>query len=221
MSRRLACFVDGFNLYHSLSAAQMQHPGAALKWLDVAGLCRGFAALVTADSVLGSVDYFTALPHHLSAVDPARVQRHRIYLRALSAHRNPNVRIHEGRISRQSIEIMRDGRTERWETWREKGTDVALASAVLEQAQQEAFDDAIIVSGDTDYVPLVSAFARLHPARTLRFALPFLREPRELRRVAPLSFVLSVESYRSHQLPPSVRLPSGKRVHCPAPWLAR
>jgi len=221
MSRRLACFVDGFNLYHSLSAAQESRPDLVLKWLDLGALCRGFAQLVSQDSVLVSIDHFTAIPHHLKAADPARIHRHLVYLRALSAQRQPRIRIHEGRISRQSIEIRREGRTERWESWREKGTDVALAATVLELAQLELFDDAILVSGDTDYAPLAGIFARLHPAKTLRFALPFLREPRELRVVAPASFALSIDAYASSQMPEAVRLPSGKCVHCPAEWIPR
>lgn len=219
MSRRLACFVDGFNLYHSLSAAQERHPDKMLKWLDLRTLCRGFAPLVASDAALVSVDHYTAIPLHLADKDPARVRRHQLYLRALSAQRQPAIRIHSGKISRQSIVIVRDGRSERWDTWREKGTDVALASAVLELAHRDAFDDAIIVSGDADYVPLTGVFCRLHPGKTLRFALPYLREPRELRSAAPDSFALSVQSYLSNQMSEAVRLPSGKWVHCPKEWI--
>lgn len=221
MSHRLACFVDGFNLYHSLSAAQERHPEKLLKWLDLKALCRGFAPLVANDAALVSVDYFTAIPLHLLDKDPARVRRHQLYLRALSAQRQPVIRIHEGKISRQSIVIVREGTSERWETWREKGTDVALASAVLELAHHDAFDDAIIVSGDADYAPLAQVFIRLHPAKTLRFALPYLREPRELRSVAPASFALSVQSYLSNQMPEAIRLPSGKCMYCPKEWMTK
>lgn len=221
MSRRLACFVDGFNLYHSLSAAQERHPDKMLKWLDIRALCRGFAPLVANSASLVSIDHFTAIPLHLVDKDPARVRRHQIYLRALSAQRQPAIRIHEGKISRQSVVIVRDKKSERWETWREKGTDVALASAVLELAHRDAFDDAIIVSGDADYAPLAQVFVRLHPGKTLRFALPYLREPRELRTVAPASFALSVQSYLSNQMSEAVRLPSGKWVHCPGEWIPR
>ena len=219
MSRRMACFIDGFNLYHSLSATQHLHPNSVVKWLDVAQLCHGLAHIVSNDAMLVSMDYFTALPHHLKFKEPNRVHRHQIYLRALSAQRSPSIRIHEGKISRQSIEITRDGQSEYWETWREKGTDVALAASVLELGQLGAFNDAVIISGDADYVPLTKIFVRMNPEKTLRFALPFLRESRELKQAAPLSFALSAQAYISCQMPLSVRLPSGKHVHCPKEWL--
>ena len=221
MSRRIACFIDGFNLYHSLAATQERHPSLALKWLDLRSLCRSFAPIVAADGTLVSVDYFTAIPYHLAPHEPARVHRHLIYLRALTAQRQPTIHIHEGKISRQTLVITCDGHTKPWETWREKGTDVALAATVLEYAFHDTYDDAVIVSGDTDYAPLVSTFSRLYPNKTLRFALPFLRESRELRTVAPFSFVLSIQSYLSNQLSAAVRLPSGKQVHCPREWLSK
>jgi uncharacterized LabA/DUF88 family protein len=221
MSRRMACFVDGFNLYHSVSATQQLHPNKALKWLDVAQMCHGLAHIVSNEAMLVSIDYFTALPYHLKYKDPDRVHRHQIYLRALSAQRRPSIRIHEGKISRQTIEISREGQSEHWDTWREKGTDVALAATVLELSQLDAFDDAVIISGDADYVPLVNVFTRLNPEKTVRFALPFLRESRELKQAAPLSFTLSAQTYISRQMSLSVRLPSGKHVHCPKEWLSR
>jgi len=214
----VACFVDGLNLQHSLRAAEEVAGMGPLRWLDLHRLCRSFAPLVAQDARLASIDYFTALPHHLAQTEPSRLQRHLLYLRALGTLSEPTVTVHEGRISRQTIQVMRDGRKERWETWREKGTDVALAAAVLEKAGGGGMDDAVIVSGDADYIPLATAFARMHPDKSLRFALPFRREPREIRRAAPLSFSLSAQSYAACQLPDSIALPNGKVIHRPSEW---
>ncbi len=44
-----------------------------------------------------------------------------------------------------------------WTSWTEKGVDVALATKMLTHAMDRAFDTAILVSGDKDYLETVRA----------------------------------------------------------------
>ena len=213
MPARAAVLIDGFNLYHSLQADK------ASKWLDPCKLIKD-ALIQQADTAeVVAIHYFTALPLHLSLTDPGRLARHRIYLRALSAQRNPRIEIHHGRIRAQSIEISQGRSKTRGRIWREKGTDIALAVKLFELAMTGAYDEFIIVSGDADYGPLAKGFARMHLGRRLIFAFPLLRVSNELLNLAPGSLILTQAHYRASRLPDEIILPCGKKLHCPKEWL--
>jgi len=202
MPARAAVLIDGFNLYHSLQADK------ASKWLDSCKLIKD-ALIQQADTAeVVAIHYFTALPLHLSLTDPGRLARHRIYLRALSAQRNPRIEIHHGRIRAQSIEISQGRSKTRGRIWREKGTDIALAVKLFELAMTGAYDEFIIVSGDADYGPLAKGFARMHLGRRLIFAFPLLRVSNELLNLAPGSLILTQAHYRASRLPDEIILPA-------------
>jgi uncharacterized LabA/DUF88 family protein len=218
MKPRAAFFVDGFNLYHSLAAFAKETGDDSVKWLDIVGLADGTLHEIGGGASLRSVNYFTAIPEHLYISDPGRLQRHRTYLRALTAHGSIRPTIILGRIAQQQLQISSAGGAVFGSLWREKGTDVALAMALLLEASKGDLDEAIIISGDADYLPAVRVFREMYPNVGLRFAFPRGRVSKELSREAPNSFTLTSAAYLSQRLPESIRLPSGKFLHCPAEW---
>lgn len=209
---RVALFIDGFNLYHSLAETERRHPELRVKWLDPIQLARHCLSAISPQARLASIDWFSAIPEHLQTRDPGKLQRHRLYLRALEAARSPEIRIHLGKIRRNPTSP-----TDR-PTWSEKGTDVALACKVLELGVTDAFDEALVVSGDTDYLPLPGALARLCPGKRMRFALPFRRAPAALLKACEGSIILSPELYAHSQLDNPLRLPNGRLLHAPTEW---
>ena len=218
MSPHVGFFVDGFNLYHSLATLAKESGDESVKWLDLVGLANGCLHEIGGSSLLRSVHYFTALPEHLYLTDPGRLQRHRAYLRALTAYGVVRPSIVLGRIMQQQISIQVAGVNVIGRVWREKGTDVALAMALLREASLGDMDEAVIVSGDADYLPAVKVFREMYPRIGLRFAFPRGRASKELSREAPASFTLNSAAYRSHRLPDRIKLPSGKYMHCPFAW---
>lgn len=218
MSPRVGFFVDGFNLYHSLASLAVESGDESVKWLDLRLLARVMLPLVSPTASLRSVHYFTALPEHLHLSDPARLQRHRTYLRALTARGPTRPVIILGRIAQQQVQVQVAGVNVMGRVWREKGTDVALAMALLREASSGDLDDAIIVSGDADYLPAIKACREMYPRVRVRFAFPRGRASKELGREAPGSFTLHAQTYLSCRLPEQIKLPSGKIVYCPPPW---
>lgn len=218
MSPRVGFFVDGFNLYHSLATLAKESGDESVKWLDLVGLANGCLHEIGGSSLLRSVHYFTALPEYLYLADSGRLQRHRAYLRALTAYGVVRPSIVLGRIMQQQVTIQVAGVNVTGRVWREKGTDVALAMALLREASLGDMDEAVILSGDTDYLPAVQVFREMYPRIGLRFAFPRGRASKELSREAPASFTLNSAAYRSHRLPDRIRLPSGKYLHCPLEW---
>jgi hypothetical protein len=221
MSPRVGFFVDGFNLYHSVAAFAEEVSDESVKWLDLQGLARGIQPLISPTASLASIHYFTAIPEHLYLADPGRLQRHRTYVRALTAHGSLRPSIILGRIAQQQVQVRTATGGVIGSLWREKGTDVALAMALLREASKGDLDEAVIVSGDADYLPAVKVFREMYPRLGLRFAFPRGRASKELSREAPQSFTLTSAAYLSHRLPESIRLPSGKWLHCPAEWRRR
>jgi len=205
---RVVWLVDGFNLYHSLEICGREKAGG-LKWLNLNQLASEHLSVIGPKAELAEVRYYSALPWHLTTADPARLARHEAYLRALTAWR-PTTKVTLGHFQAHA----RGGERH----WREKGTDVAIATDVMELAMDGAVDHVVVVSGDADYVPLAEMVRRRFAGLSLRFAFPASRFSRRLRVLCPGSFTLTAESYRRCQFPLSVQLPSGRHVHCPQEW---
>ncbi len=102
--------------------------------------------------------------------------------------------------------------------YEEKETDVAIACAVLGDALDDKLDSAVVISGDSDFIPLAKAFAERAISKELRFAFPFARGTKRLRQLCPASFTISKEAYAKYQFDDRVRLPSGKFVTIPDDW---
>jgi hypothetical protein len=83
---RVAFIVDGFNVYHSLKAAEKRAGGWSLRWLDLRGLCATLLNSVFGPGAeLTGVYYFSAYASHLELRNPAVTKRHRTYVEALKA----------------------------------------------------------------------------------------------------------------------------------------
>jgi hypothetical protein len=210
--------VDGFNLYHSVAKVAQETADESVKWLDLQGMARGILPLVSPTATLASIHYFTALPEHLYLTDPGRLSRHRTYLRALTAHGSMRSSIILGRIAQQQVQVKTPSGEVAGCIWREKGTDIALAMALLREASKGELDEAVIISGDADYLPAIKVFREMYPHLGLRFAFPRGRASKVLSRETPNSFTLTSAAYLSHRLPERIRLPSGKWLHCPVEW---
>ena len=141
-------YIDGFNLYYgSLRGSP------ALKWLNPAEMCR----ILLPNQEINRIRYFTArispLPH-----DPQAPYRQGVYLRALRTI--PNLTIHLGRFVTRPTRLPRDPLTYLPEQDRpemlsvlrteEKRTDVNLATYLLVDCFDNDFDEAVIVSNDSD-----------------------------------------------------------------------
>ncbi len=92
------------------------------------------------------VEYFTTL----ATWDPAKVARHRLFIKANEAE---GVRITYGEFKRKQRKCPE--RKSLIKTFEEKQTDVNIAIRLFELAAQDRYDNAIIVSGDTDLIPAV------------------------------------------------------------------
>ena len=101
-----------------------------------------------------------------------------------------------------------------WIAYEEKETDVNIATALIEDAVEDRYDIAILVSGDSDLRPLLRV-KRLRPERH-HCAFPPSRHSRVLARAVDAYVTISHSRVHNAQLPPRSSLRGGVRLTRPA-----
>ena len=137
-------YIDGFNMYHRAVR------GTPYKWLDLSKLCR---TLLLPAHQINRIRYFTALvdarPHDLS-----QPRRQLIYIRALKTI--PNLTDHYGLFRTDpkrlplTHPIVGVQRFVEVDVTTEKGSDVNLASYLLADGYQGDYEQALVISNDSD-----------------------------------------------------------------------
>jgi hypothetical protein len=153
---RVACYIDGFNFYHSLDDLGKPH----LKWVDLWALSE---SLCRPGETLGKVAYFSAF----ATWRPDAYARHRHYVAAL---KNSGVECHMARFSEQTARCNKCGAT--WKRHEEKETDVHFSLTFLEDAIDDIFDRAIVISADGDHIPAIRKIKTRLPRKQLFAATP-------------------------------------------------
>ena len=170
MKERVACFIDGFNLYHAIHDLDRNH----LKWVNLWRLMEFF--LDPAEHQLMSVWYFSAFATWL----PKPFVRHRRYVRAL---RSVGVVPVMGRFKVKDRSCRECGCN--WEAHEEKESDVNIALWMLDGAYRDEFDRAHLVTGDSDLMPAVRLLRKRFPEKAVKvIAPPERRHGRDVAREA-------------------------------------
>jgi uncharacterized LabA/DUF88 family protein len=212
---RTRVYVDGFNLYYG---AFREGPFGAYKWLNLVGFCRD---ILSKGSRVDTVRYFTARVKPTSA-DPGAPARQAAYIQALRTL--PEVTIHMGTFSTHpKVRPVADPRAHCQPAvevliTEEKGSDVNLATYLLLDAFDDAFDTAVIVSDDSDLLePTTLVKGRFGK----RLVVIRIRTDRGsvFRNVADAVYDANrLRYYSQNQFPPSLRSASGRVISKPAGW---
>jgi uncharacterized LabA/DUF88 family protein len=199
-----AFYVDGFNLYHSLKTTRKTEH---LLWLDLHALCK---ALIAPGEDLTLVKYFTALTHW----NPDKVRRHQTFLTALE---NTGVTVVYGRFSPTTRVCGLCGK--QYPTNEEKETDVNIASGIIRDGLEGAYDVAYLMTGDSDQAPTIKALRALSPGKKVVAVFSVNRHSAHLKNLADRAIQLTWRHFARNQFPNPVVLRSGKELHCPPSWL--
>ena len=203
---RVFAYVDGLNLHHGMLDARLHNA----RWLDLWAMC---ATLPRPGQRLSLVRYFTArIRDDLSAAKDQAV-----FIDALLAR--GGVEIDFGYFLATSVECRQCGfvrpRNE------EKRTDVNMVVRLLEDAFDDRFDLAIVVSADSDFVAPIESVRRRFPDKRVMVAFPPKRRSAQLRRAADAAHHLSGPTIRSSRLPDPVIAASGVELRAPREWLPK
>lgn len=214
-TNRTRVYIDGFNFYYG---AFRDGPHKKYKWLDLVRFCR---EILPSDSNIDMVRYFTARVNPRGS-DPGAPARQAAYLRALQTL--PEISIHEGTFSthpkyrqvadpsahcQNKVEVL---------ITEEKGSDVNLATYLLLDAFDDAFDVAVVISDDSD---LLQPMRIVKKRFKKKLAVIRVRTNRAsvFRSLADSVYDADRERYYSRsQFPPMLKSKTGKPIEKPAGW---
>lgn len=216
---RIIVYIDGFNLYYRALR------GTAHKWLNIAALS---AAALPSVCQLQRVNYYTA--RISGRTDPTAPARQHAYLRALSSL--PLVHIHYGNFLanekwaglvqppqfRPSFTLPAGAAPQVAYVWKteEKGSDVNLGVHLVRDAFTGIFDEAAILTNDTDLVEPVRIVTQ-EVGLPVTLLTPVNKPATSLARVA--SHIRHISPYvGACQFPDPLLLPNGKVVTKPTGW---
>ena len=128
----------------------------------------------------------------------------------------PGVSLHYGYFLPRRVHCRNCGET--WQSYEEKRTDVNIAAELLGDAQDDAFDTAMTISGDGDLASVVQAVRDRYRRKRFVVAFPPGRHSNDLRRVARKAFTIAEAALRNSQLPDSVPTPGGPSLERPLRW---
>jgi len=179
-------------------------------WLDVQRLSQ---RLLKPHQELVAVRYFTSRVS-ASLSDPHQAKRQGVYIEALQALAGTT--LHFGHYLTKTVKCFKCGAE--WRTNEEKMTDVNIAIALMEDAFTNAFDTALLISGDSDLVGPVVQVKKLYPNKRVVIAFPPERTSARLRQEAHDSFVIGRKVLKESQLSDEVRKPNGFVLKRPESW---
>lgn len=205
-AERLVAYIDGFNLYYGLRDARLR----SSRWLDLHGVC---TSLLKPSQQLEFVRYFTTRVRG----DPHAARRQSVYIDALLAR--GGIEIDFGHFLSSSTHCRNCGAVR--QKHEEKRTDVNIAVRLLEDAYDDRFDTAMVVSGDSDLVPPITSVRSRFPHKRVLVAAPPERWSAQLGQAANAALQISALTIRSNRLPDPVVTPSGMRLRAPRGWLPR
>ena len=204
--QRVAVYIDGLNLYYGLRSKDWRR----YYWLNLRRLSEN---LLRPDQQLTQVRYFTAKLMS-DEENPGQPERQDAYLQALATL--PNLSIHYGYHLPKTRECKQCGAI--LQTHEEKMTDVNIAAAFLCDAQDDVFDTAILITGDSDQSGPISVVKDRHPNKRVLVAFPPDRHSKQLRQVSHVSFTIGRGKIAASQFPDPVIKPDGYSIHKPAQW---
>ncbi len=197
-------YVDGFNLYYGLKSKGWRR----YYWLDLVSLS---FRLLRSGQQLVAVRYFTA---RITRPKNSKAQRQAKYLEALETL--PKLTIEYGHFLKKVRECGNCGA--RWTDYEEKMTDVNLATLLLGDAQDDAFDVAMVLSADSYLSSPIEAVLSRYPEKRVVVVFPPDRRSDRLRKVASAAFTVGRKVLKDSQFPQRIFKTDGRVVERPRKW---
>jgi len=161
---RVKVYFDGFNMYHALHHLRENH----LKWVNLHKLSKRLIRPRTQE--LAGVVYCSALATHFTGTkDHSKLSRHTAYKDALEAK---GVDCRMGKFAKRDLFFTRHNYRAKWKRREEKQTDVRIAISVIEDAYENEFDAALVVSCDSDLVPCFESVQKRFPEKRMVTVAP-------------------------------------------------
>lgn len=220
-------YIDGYNLYYGLLR------GTPYKWLDVVKFCETICHDENPNFQIDMVKFFTSpIKAKISTRKDQAARSQRLYLNALK-HKYPDrIMIVEGffQLTKGLFPRYKNplDKTDKVKVWRleEKQTDVNIALHLYNDVVQKKTEQVVLVSNDSDFVPVFEFAKQVNPKIHIGSILP--RIYTEGKNNRPASTELSKLSdwsrhyihpkeLQTSQLPPMIATKK-KPIYKPSYW---
>lgn len=201
--KRVITYIDGFNLYFGLKSKGWRR----YFWLNLLALSQ---QLVRPENDLCGVKYFTSRISRPAA----KQARQSAYIDAIGTL--DKTAIFFGQYQPDPRACLNCNTVFRLES--EKMTDVNIAVEMLTDAFDDAFDIALLVSGDSDLCAPVTRIHEKFPSKEVVVAFPPGRVSKELQGICRANFVIGRARFASSQFPDRIEMPNGHILSRPPKW---
>ncbi len=198
---RIVALVDGFNLYHSFEESQNFQ---RLKWINIDKLVKTYFPK--------GVERFFILPPQLPW-DADKVARHKVLIKALES---TGVEMVYGKFKERDRKCPRCH--QHYKSREEKQTDVSIALALFRMASEKKFDEAVLLTGDSDQLPTLRQVNQCFPGLKLGVLLPMGREAAELKIEADFFMRIKERVLEKCLFDEKIKLTDGTVLECPIEW---
>ncbi len=206
MTTRICVYIDGYNLYHAIDSLKEDK----LKWLDLNSLVHHF--LNTNLHSLQNIYYFSAYATWRNEA----FKRHKIYERALV---NSGVKTIMGKFKKKD-RFCKNCKS-KWIGHEEKETDVNIALYLLNDAYQDKYDEAIIISQDSDLFPAIKLVKKYFPEKNIKIITPpNLHHSKEMAQIVGKKKLGSIKKIHLERslLPEKIRDKNGRLIRRPTKY---
>lgn len=166
---RVISYIDGYNLYYGLREAFDRR----YLWLDLQHLS---LTLLKPHQRLIITKYFTAMVTN----PPSKAKRQITYIDALKTLKD--FEIYYGYFQENPRECRLCGNQSLVSC--EKMTDVNIAVQLMKDAQLDRFDKALLITADSDLVPVIESIKNVFPTKKIIIAFPPKRSSKQLQKFA-------------------------------------
>ena len=202
-------YIDGLNLYNGLKSAGLRK----YCWLNLEELSK---LLLKPNQKLNQIKYFTSIVYPDNNLDNYglnKYMRQSRYLKALKTL--DSLEIILGRHQENIIQCNNCGHAT--SKYNEKMTDVKIAVEMLKDTFQKNCTTQILITGDTDLVPVTEAIYNLSGIKLIIFAPPYRRNDR-LKKYCHFYGKLFTGYITNSQFPNIVINKAGYKIFKPIYW---
>src|ERR1700733_385022 len=200
---RVITYIDGFNLYFGLKSSGWRR----YFWLNGQALAGN---LLKPNKTLAHTKYFTSRVRSA----PEKVKRQGTYIEALEPLTGLSIFYFKYQLNPFTCRSC--GHVHKIQN--EKMTDVNIAVELMQDAFQDNFDAALLVSADSDLVGPVLAVQKLFPQKRVIVACPPNRYSGNLCQAASGYFKIGRAVIAGSLFPEAIKTGSGYVITRPASW---
>ena len=186
---RIICYIDGYNFFH----ATKDKPTAKINFASLTASFLNSPVQRMGTKRLTGVYYFSAIATWRTQ-DAAK---HKTYINALKQTGVEVILSHFKKKQRKCLNCHA-----KWQSHEEKESDVRIALQILEDAVDNKYDTAFILSGDSDLVPAIEKVKVRYPDKRILVALPkhSLKHARDITHCVHGFINLSSSRLKKHAL---------------------